>query len=76
MNWRGKAGVREPKSRLFQRGKTSNDNDPSRKGQSRAWVSDIRKGGSAESVESLWVGEAMGGSQWEAVTLNPGTMCD
>lgn len=76
MNWRGKAGVREPKSRLFQPGKASNDNGQSRKGQSRAWVSDICKGDSAEFGGSLWVGEGMGGSQWETVTLNPDTMCD
>ena len=54
MNWRGKAGVREPKTGLFQLGKASNDNGQSRKGQSRVRVSDICKGGSLEFGESLW----------------------
>lgn len=48
--------------RLFQLGKSSNDNGQSRKGQSRAWVSDTCRGGSAELGESLWVREMVGGS--------------
>lgn len=54
MDWRGKAGVREPKSMLFQPGKASDDNGQTREGECRAWVSEIYKGGSGEFGEGLW----------------------
>lgn len=76
MNWRGEAGVREPKSMLFQLAKAGTDNGQTREGERSAQASDIYKGGSAEFGEGLWVGEVTLRSRWQVVTLNLGTMCD
>lgn len=47
MNWRGKAGVREPKSRLVQPARPAMTM-AGQKGAKQGLISDICKGGSAE----------------------------